>query len=101
MRRIFVDLFQALGRFHEHTREDVDEYVRVLLDNVEHGECQMYDKGFGQIKKYRGYFHKYELQEGTSNKKYTNKVAMKTLEAILLRRKCGEMSLEDHFIFVT
>ena len=37
-KRAFQDVFHALGRFDEHTREDRDMYVKVLLDNIEPGE---------------------------------------------------------------
>ena len=30
-------LFHVLGRYHEHQREDRDDYVRVLSENIEEG----------------------------------------------------------------
>ena len=36
-KRAAHQLFHALGRYHEHQREDRDEYVQVLWENVKEG----------------------------------------------------------------
>ena len=34
-------IFHTLGRFHEHEREDRDEYIKIIWENVEKGNIQI------------------------------------------------------------